>query len=113
MTRRAYEQARARDKEHYKTLWQSLVKIIQANYPIKVQGDHELFIRIPKQEMADIEVFLRDDGFHVQLWYYELPNDMAIKHSSDIVKSATDAIDRIDALKEAVRITERRNKNDK
>lgn len=78
MTKKAVRKAESVNKIA-KEQWAALVEILEDNYSIKSRGNEELFLSIPNEDEADIEVFLSGSPavhtFHVQLWYFDLPDN--------------------------------------
>ena len=79
MTKKAFSKAESVDKRISKEQWTKLVEILEENYSVKSKGENEIFLNIPNEAKADIEIFLSGSPavhtFHVQLWYFDLPEN--------------------------------------
>ncbi|WP_034551669.1 hypothetical protein [Carnobacterium funditum] len=79
MTKKAFRSAQAHDYNNAKKQWIELVKILEANYSIKEKGSQEIFLNIPNERKADIEILLSSristTNYRVQLWYLDLPEN--------------------------------------
>lgn len=106
MTKAAFSKAQSKDKKISKLQWVELVSILKENYIVKSEGNEEIFLKVPSDEKADIEVFLIGppgvNTFHVQLWNYRLPENF---ESLQVVslKTLTQVIMHIDKLLDTVR----------
>lgn len=101
MTKKAYLSAQAKDYKNAKEQWLELVKILEANYSIKKKGNHEIFLNVPKEEVADIEVYLNGlvspNTYSVQLWYLQLPFEYESLQAVEL-NTLQGVIDHIDKL---------------
>ena len=107
MSKVAWSKAQAADRRIVKSQWGELVKILQSNYEIKTLNKTEVFLKVPGEDTADIEIFVADppvvDPFHVQLWYFQLENnDSGIQ--SGTCSSVSEVIRRIDDIMKAVKV---------
>lgn len=109
MTKKAYYKAESVDKRIAKEQWAALVQILEDNYSIKSRGDEELFLNIPNEDEADIEIFLSGSPavhtFHVQLWYFTLPENYQHLRvgNLDTLRSVIMHIDEVLRLVKAIR----------
>lgn len=101
MTKKAYLSAQAKDYKNAKEQWLELVKILEANYSIKNKGNHEIFLNVPKEEVADIEVYLNGlvspNTYSIQLWYLQLPFEYESLQAVEL-NTLQGVIDHIDKL---------------
>lgn len=101
MTKKAFKQADSADKKISKQQWELLVKILEENYTIKTKNKDAIFLKIPNEGKADIEIFLSGSPavhtFHVQLWYFDLPENyqhLQVAHL-DTIRSVIMQVDNI------------------
>lgn len=77
MTAKSFNKAKLKDKEISKQQWNELVEILEEEYTIKSKGEEEIFLEVPKDKEADIEIYLIGSigvhTFHVELWEFDLP----------------------------------------
>lgn len=103
MTKKAYEKAISLQKKINKQSWQALQEIVRNNYDLKIDSDNEMYIRIPGEDKADIEIIPSTQGYNfarIQLWYFseleEIDNQCEIS-------TLPDAVDRIDLILHSVK----------
>lgn len=75
MTKVAFNSAQRADKRIAKIQWEELIKILEKNYSIKTLNKDEVYLNIPGEEVADIEILLlppSNTPFRVQLWNFKL-----------------------------------------
>lgn len=112
MTKKAYLKAQSKDWKNAKQQWKELLQILHENYKIKQEGNNEIFLNVPKQSEADIEIFLIGKGslekYHVQLWNYVFEGENQMR--SKRLYTLTGVINYVDSLLEAVRMNEKMKK---
>lgn len=106
MSKVAWNRAQAADKRIGKIQWSELVKILESNYDIKALNRSDVFLRVPGEDKADIEIYYAGppavDPFHVQLWYFDLSsNDTDFQKGT--CTSVSDVILRVDNILRAVK----------
>ena len=101
MTKAAWDKARTKDKNSYNERWEELKQLLKVHYPIKMEGERELFIDLEKGNNIDIEVFPHDEGYYVGLWYESIPEERAYEFQT--AYNFADVIDRIDTIKQSVK----------
>ena len=103
MTRKAYEKAISLQKKINKQTWQALQEIVRNNYDLKIDSDNEMYIRIPGENNADIEIIPSTQGYnfaHIELWYF---NGIEKINNNCGVYTLAAAIERIDGILRTVK----------
>lgn len=112
MTKKAYLKAQSKDWKNAKQQWKELLEILHENYKVKLEGNNEIFLNVPKQDEADIEIFLTSkqsvEKYHVQLWNYVFEDENQMR--SKRLYTLTGVINYVDSLLEAVRMNEKMKK---
>ncbi|MGO1356303.1 hypothetical protein [Alkalibacterium gilvum] len=88
MTKKAFTKAQSKDYQNAKQQWLELVRLLEDNYSIKSKGKNEIYIKIPNEEAADIEILLNGlHSFHnysAKLWYARLPENRKSLQGAEI-----------------------------
>lgn len=107
MTKAAFTSAQSADNRVAKVQWKELVNILEKNYSIKSINKDEVFLNIPGEEKADIEISLlpaSDEPFKIQLWYFKLNSNNSDDPNRKSRGSLTGTIMAIDEFLNAVKL---------
>lgn len=77
MTKVAWRSAKSKDVKHDREKFKDLVKILQKHYSIKEIGHNAVYLHLPNELEADIEILFMSasvNKFRVELWYFETIN---------------------------------------
>ena len=106
MTAKAYDLALAKDYKFSKLQWEELVKILEDNYLVKAKDTTGIYLNIPKEDKADIEILkglkYSTFTFRVELWCYKLPEDWKHLQCGEF-HTLSEVISRINSILQAVK----------
>ena len=97
MTKALWRKALTLDKKYTKSMWEDLIKLIKGNYSITRADENEAFIKIPKAEGFDIEIYPGLDisvhKFSIHVWDNRNGNKTIFSIEVDSLAAVINTID--------------------